>query len=71
MLSTKDSSSTAAASKDTGSLTTYKELCALATDLGQPDLIYRFMDLAHHQQVGGEGWCMWAVSRSGVWALGF
>ncbi|KAK9795879.1 hypothetical protein WJX73_005986 [Symbiochloris irregularis] len=31
-----------------GSLTTYKELCALANDLGQPDLLYRFMDLANH-----------------------
>ena len=31
-----------------GSLTTYKELCALATELGQPDLLYRFMDLANH-----------------------
>ncbi|KAK9810293.1 hypothetical protein WJX72_008148 [[Myrmecia] bisecta] len=31
-----------------GSISTYKELCALATDLGQPDLIYRFMDLANH-----------------------
>lgn len=31
-----------------GSLTTYRELCALATDLGQPDLLYRFMDLANH-----------------------
>lgn len=27
-------------------LTTYRELCSLANDLGQPDLIYRFMDLA-------------------------
>ena len=32
-----------------GSLSTYKELCALATDMGQPDLIYKFMDLANHQ----------------------
>ncbi|KXZ47234.1 hypothetical protein GPECTOR_37g240 [Gonium pectorale] len=31
-----------------GGLSTYKELCSLATDLGQPDLIYKFMDLAHH-----------------------
>ncbi|GMH36012.1 hypothetical protein BSKO_03880 [Bryopsis sp. KO-2023] len=30
-------------------MSTYKELCALATDLGQPDLIYKFMDLANHQ----------------------
>ena len=26
-----------------GSIGTYKELCALATDLGQPELVYRFM----------------------------
>ena len=37
---------------DGGNLSTYKELCSLATDLGQPDLIYKFMDLAHHSQVG-------------------
>lgn len=30
-------------------MSTYKELCALATDLGQPDLMYKFMDLANHQ----------------------
>ena len=24
-----------------GSLTTYRELCSLATDLGQPDLLYK------------------------------
>lgn len=29
-----------------GSISTYKELCSLATDMGQPDLIYKFMDLA-------------------------
>jgi proteasome component ECM29 len=22
----------------------------MATDVGQPDLVYKFMDLAHHQQ---------------------
>lgn len=27
-------------------MTTYRELCSLANELGQPDLIYRFMDLA-------------------------
>ena len=31
-----------------GSLTTYKELSALATEMGQPDLLYKFMDLANH-----------------------
>ena len=24
-----------------GSLTTYRELCSLATDLGQPDMLYK------------------------------
>jgi len=23
----------------------------MATEVGQPDLVYKFMDLAHHQQV--------------------
>ncbi len=34
-----------------GSLTTYKELCTLATELGQPELIYRFMNLAGSNKV--------------------
>lgn len=34
--------------KDGGKLTTYKELCSLATQLNQPDLIYKFMHLANH-----------------------
>ena len=29
-------------------LSTYKELCAIANDLNQPDLIYKFMHLANH-----------------------
>jgi len=29
-------------------LSTYKELCSLATDMGQPDLVYKFMHLANH-----------------------
>ncbi|XP_052205851.1 uncharacterized protein LOC127810408 isoform X2 [Diospyros lotus] len=32
-----------------GKLGTYKELCNLANDMGQPDLIYKFMDLANYQ----------------------
>ncbi|OWM69124.1 hypothetical protein CDL15_Pgr025311 [Punica granatum] len=32
-----------------GKLNTYKELCGLANEMGQPDLIYKFMDLANHQ----------------------
>lgn len=50
-----------------GSLSTYKELCALATDMGQPDLVYRFMDLAnHHASLNSSrgaafGWGTWLV----------
>ncbi|KAL2238546.1 UNVERIFIED_CONTAM: Proteasome adapter and scaffold protein ECM29, partial [Sesamum indicum] len=32
-----------------GKLGTYKELCNLANEMGQPDLIYKFMDLANYQ----------------------
>ncbi|RLM58427.1 hypothetical protein C2845_PM18G00010 [Panicum miliaceum] len=32
-----------------GKLSTYKELCSLADEMGQPDLIYKFMDLANYQ----------------------
>ncbi|KAH9741797.1 ARM repeat superfamily protein [Citrus sinensis] len=32
-----------------GKLSTYKELCNLANEMGQPDLIYKFMDLANYQ----------------------
>ncbi|XP_033636669.1 proteasome adapter and scaffold protein ECM29-like [Asterias rubens] len=45
-----------------GSLSTYKELCSLASDLNQPDLIYKFMHLANHN-------AMWN-SRKGA-AFGF
>nr|XP_019552043.2 proteasome-associated protein ECM29 homolog [Aedes albopictus] len=31
-----------------GNLTTYKELCSLASDLNQPEMIYQFMQLANH-----------------------
>lgn len=31
-----------------GGLTTYRELCSLATDLNQPDLMYKFMHMANH-----------------------
>lgn len=31
-----------------GNLSTYKELCSLASDLNQPDLVYKFMNLANH-----------------------
>lgn len=32
-----------------GSMSTYRELCSIASDLNQPDLIYKFMHLANHQ----------------------
>uniref|UniRef100_A0A5F8GH31 Ecm29 proteasome adaptor and scaffold n=1 Tax=Monodelphis domestica TaxID=13616 RepID=A0A5F8GH31_MONDO len=43
-------------------LSTYKELCSLASDLSQPDLVYKFMNLANHH-------AMWN-SRKGA-AFGF
>lgn len=33
---------------DGQSMSTYKELCSIANDLNQPDLIYKFMHLANH-----------------------
>jgi proteasome component ECM29 len=35
----------------TGGLSTYKELCSVANELGQPDLIYRFLNLASHHSL--------------------
>lgn len=32
-------------------MSTYKELCSLASDLNQPDLIYKFLNLAHHNSM--------------------
>ncbi|RNA28279.1 proteasome-associated ECM29 -like protein, partial [Brachionus plicatilis] len=34
-----------------GNISTYKELCSLASDLNRPDLIYQFMNLAHHNSI--------------------
>uniref|UniRef100_A0A182UG40 Proteasome adapter and scaffold protein ECM29 HEAT-repeat domain-containing protein n=1 Tax=Anopheles melas TaxID=34690 RepID=A0A182UG40_9DIPT len=31
-----------------GNLSTYKELCALASDLNKPEMIYQFMQIANH-----------------------
>ena len=39
------------ASPSGGQLSTYKELCSLASDLNQPDLVYKFMNLANHNAV--------------------
>ncbi len=36
---------------DGTNITTYKEICSLASDLNKPDLIYQFMNLAHHNSV--------------------
>ncbi|XP_066460523.1 proteasome adapter and scaffold protein ECM29 isoform X2 [Eleutherodactylus coqui] len=43
-------------------LSTYKELCSLASDLSQPDLIYKFMNLANHH-------AMWNTKKGA--AFGF
>jgi proteasome component ECM29 len=45
---TDGTAKTTTSSSNTGSLTTYKEICSLVTDVGQPDLIYKFMSLANH-----------------------
>lgn len=34
-----------------GNLTTYKEICSLASDLNKPDLIFKFMHLANHNAI--------------------
>ena len=34
-----------------GSISTYKELCSLASDLNKPDLVYKFMHLANHHAI--------------------
>ena len=36
---------------DGQNITTYKEICSLASDLNRPDLIYQLMNLAHHNSV--------------------
>lgn len=42
------SSSTGSGSTGGNGAATYRELCALATDMGQPELLYKFLDLAGH-----------------------
>uniref|UniRef100_A0A8D8X2I5 Proteasome-associated protein ECM29 homolog n=1 Tax=Cacopsylla melanoneura TaxID=428564 RepID=A0A8D8X2I5_9HEMI len=34
-----------------GNLSTYKELCALASETNQPDLVYKFMHLVNHKAI--------------------
>jgi len=36
---------------DGGNLSTYKELCSLATSMNRPDLMYKFMNLANHNAI--------------------
>ena len=48
-LAKKSDGDAPAGSTGGGSLSTYKELCSIVTDIGQPDLIYKFMDLANYQ----------------------
>uniref|UniRef100_T1J5P2 TOG domain-containing protein n=1 Tax=Strigamia maritima TaxID=126957 RepID=T1J5P2_STRMM len=46
-----------------GNLTTYKELCSFATELNQPDLVYKFMHLAKHN-------AMWNSKRGAAFGFG-
>ncbi|KAJ3299319.1 hypothetical protein HK104_009344 [Borealophlyctis nickersoniae] len=39
------------AAPDGGSITTYQSILSLASDMNQPDLVYRFMSLASHNAV--------------------
>eukprot|EP00794_Sanderia_malayensis_P008163 gene8163-9036_t len=39
------------ASPEGGNLSTYKELCSLASSLNKPDLVYKFMNLANHNAI--------------------
>ncbi|XP_021353886.1 proteasome-associated protein ECM29 homolog [Mizuhopecten yessoensis] len=48
---------------DGGSLSTYKELCSMANDLNQPDLIYKFMHLANHN-------AMWNSKKGAAFGFG-
>lgn len=36
---------------ESGEFSTYKELCSVANDIGQPDLVYKFLDLASHHSI--------------------
>lgn len=40
-----------AVNPERGEVATYRELVSVATDLGQPDLAYRFLDLASHHAI--------------------
>ena len=34
-----------------GSISTYKDLCSLATDMNKPDLVYKFISLSNHNMM--------------------
>jgi proteasome component ECM29 len=36
---------------ESGEFSTYKDLCQVATEMGQPDLVYKFLDLASHHSI--------------------
>ena len=37
-------------SDENSMLSTYKELCSVVSDIGQPDLMYKFMEISNHQK---------------------
>jgi len=46
----------------TGEVTSYKELCSLAADMGQPDVVYQFLDVANHH-------ASWNTKRGAAFAI--
>jgi proteasome component ECM29 len=40
-----------ASAPDGTALTSYKEICSLASELNKPDLVYKFLSLASHHQL--------------------
>jgi len=48
---------------ESGDFTTYKELCQVANELGQPDLVYKFLDLASHHSI-------WSSKAGAAFSLG-
>jgi proteasome component ECM29 len=51
----------APASAGGGALSTYRQLCSMASDVGQPELVYRFMQLAAHNAA-------WRARRTSAFA---
>ena len=48
---------------DGSNIGSYKELCALASDMNRPDLVYQFMNLAHHNSI-------WNTRRGAAFGFG-